>query len=299
VTCNFGGNSISVLLGNGDGTFQSRTDFPAGPAPDYMTIGDFNGDGNIDVAVANASSNDTVGVLLGNGDGTFQSPKTYYAGGNPFSIAAADLKNDGTIDLVVANEDTNTLGVLLGNGDGSFQPVVTYNTGTGTGPWSVTVGDFNADGIPDVALADGLTNDVSVFLGNGDGTFGPVSHSAAGMFPTGIVAADLNGDGFDDLVTANNSENNASVLLNDTVWTAPANRTARATPDAARAAAPAFGATDRGPHDLRLGAPTADAAVLPKQEVQALAGAAAWEAALGHAHHELGLDPLAADWSAF
>ena len=118
---NYGSNDVSVLLGNGDGTFQTQVTYAVGTDPSALVAGDFTGDGRTDLAVANLGSND-VSVLLGNGDGTFQTQVTYAVGSAPDALVAGDFTGDGRTDLAVANHGSNDVSVLLGNGDGTFQP---------------------------------------------------------------------------------------------------------------------------------------------------------------------------------
>lgn len=163
-------NSVGVLLGNGDGTFQSALAYGAWRARS-VAVGDVNVDGKPDLLVARrtASSLSAVGVLLGNGDGTFQPAITYDSGGyQSFSVAVGDVNGDGKPDLVTANQfgaqgDNRAVGVLLGNGDGTFQPAVVFSSGD---VWvtSVAVGDLNADAKPDLVLANG--SNVGVLLNN-------------------------------------------------------------------------------------------------------------------------------------
>src|SRR5262250_2101754 len=172
-----GPDGISVLLGNGDGTFQEAINFGSGGnVASFVAVGDFNGDGVQDLVVANYGDFDSgnVSVLLGNGDGTFQTARSLGAGSNPSSIAVGDFNRDGIQDLAVANNGFgfNNVSVLLGNGDGTFQAAV--NFGAGNNPFYIAVGDFNGDGVQDLAVAQlGFfgSNNVSVLLGNGDGTF--------------------------------------------------------------------------------------------------------------------------------
>ena len=148
-------------------------DFAVGSKPRSVAVGDFNRDGVQDLAIANAGEN-TVSVLLGNSDGTFQAALTFGVGRAPWAVAVGDFNRDGVQDLAVANYDSDTVSVLLGNGDGTFQAALTFDVvvnGAGGGPTSVAVGDFNRDGLPDLAIADCDTGTVSVLLGNGDGTF--------------------------------------------------------------------------------------------------------------------------------
>src|SRR5213078_1140041 len=169
-------DSVSVLLGNGDGMFQRAVNYPVGSCrgPDQhsfpwsVAVDDFNGDGLQDLVVA-TSGCQTVSVLWGKGDGTFELVGEFFAGISPVFVTVADLNRDGKKDLVVANFVSGA-SVLLGNDDGrSFQAPVSYTTGTQS--WSVAVGDFNGDLLPDLAVANFDANTVSVLLGNGDGTF--------------------------------------------------------------------------------------------------------------------------------
>ena len=206
------GGSASVLLGNGDGTMRAAPSYGAGNAPYWVSVGDFNGDGKPDLALANFSNN-SVDVLLGNGDGTFQSPLTYSLGQGlyPQSVAVGDFNGDGKLDLVVAD---GYVTVLLGNGDGTFQPPANYNVGSS---YSVTVGDLNGDGKPDLAVANfapgGENGSVALLLGNGDGTFQYETSYVVGARPNSITMADFNGDGKPDLAVANFFSGNVSVLL--------------------------------------------------------------------------------------
>jgi hypothetical protein len=196
------GNTVSVLLGNGDGTFGPKSDFGTGTSPGSVAIADLNGDGSLDLAVANGSSN-TVSVLLGDGDGTFGPKSDFGTGTGPGSVTIADLNADGKPDLATANNSSNTVSVLLGNGDGTFAPKSDF--GTGASPRSVAIGDLNGDGKPDLVTANSASwsNTVSVLLGNGNGTFGPKSDYGAGAIPRSVAIGDLNADGKPDLVTAN------------------------------------------------------------------------------------------------
>jgi hypothetical protein len=195
---NYATNTVSLMLGAGDGTFGSPVAFPVESEPASVATGDFTADGNLDLVVANFHSN-TVSVLLGNGKGTFQSAVNYNVGHGPVSVAVGDFNGDQKLDLVVVNETDNNASVLLGNGDGTFQPQVAYPTGVGGNPLSVVVGDFNGDGNLDLAAADFTTQQVSVLLGNGDGTFQTVKAYPTGANPSSIIIADFNGDGKLDL----------------------------------------------------------------------------------------------------
>jgi hypothetical protein len=215
------GNSVSVLLGNGDGTFQPQIGYGTADIPYSPIAEDFNGDGKTDLVVANSGSN-SVSVILGNGDGTFQTRVDYPAGSNPYSVATGDFNGDGVPDLVVANSNcpgfpscgAGTISLLLGNGNGSFQVPVQYSTGTNTDPRAVAVGNFvSSSKVLDVVVANYATNTVSVFVGNGDGTFqGHVDYNV-GSEPTSLAIGDFNGDGNPDLAVANFNSNNVNILL--------------------------------------------------------------------------------------
>ena len=199
------GSTVTVLLGNGDGTFTATAANPAtGSAPYGIAVGDFNGDGNLDLAVANANSN-TITVLLGDGKGNFTAAATIPARGTgPESIAVGDFDGDGNLDLALANYGSGTLTVLLGNGNGTFTPTAT-NPAIGNSPLSLAVGDFNRDAIQDLAVVDVSNGQVMVLLGNGDGSF--QAPTAAAPLPNStsysLVVGDFNGDGNPDLAVAN------------------------------------------------------------------------------------------------
>jgi hypothetical protein len=123
-----GPGMVSILLSNGDGTFQNHVEYPTGPTPDSVTVGDFNGDGPLDLVTASGTflTNNTVSVLLGNGDGTFQPNVEYITGTAPSFAALGDFNGDGRVDMAVVNATSNTVSILLGNGDGAFQPRIDF-----------------------------------------------------------------------------------------------------------------------------------------------------------------------------
>lgn len=201
--------SVSILLGKGDGTFQPAVNYPAGQSPNSIAVADFNGDGKLDLAVANqgialAAIDGSVSILLGKGDGTFQAAVDYAAGKIPSSIAAGDFNSDGKPDLAVVNapnyqtapQINGNLSILLNVGDGTFQPAVDYQPCPS--PDSVFVADLNHDGNLDViAMTSSSIGPSGILLGNGDGTFqSPLPFSAGGQG----VLGDFNRDGNLDLV---------------------------------------------------------------------------------------------------
>ena len=193
----YGEGKVSILLGNGDGTFQAHVDYATGGfTPSTVVVRDLNGDGRFDLAVRNQGSN-TVSVLLGNGDGTFQNPVMFPTGPYKSRLAVGDFNGDGVLDLVTTNNGNNTISILLGNGDGTFQSHVDY--ATGSSPLSLAVGDFNRDGMLDVVTGNIVANTFSILLGNGDGTFQNHGDYSTIRNPQSVVTADFNGDGKLDL----------------------------------------------------------------------------------------------------
>jgi hypothetical protein len=211
-------DTVSILLGNGDGTFQPAVSYATGHVPEVIVAGDFNNDGVLDLATANEFQSTTVNnpgtmtVLLGNGDGTFKDYFLFNAGNGPFGIAVGDFNGDGNLDSVVANTDQNAVSLFLGKGNGDFQPATSVTADQGC--ISVVVGDFNLDGKLDLAVSNANGNDVSVLLGNGDGTFQSPLQLPAGTAPYGVAAGDFNRDGHLDLVSANYVDSTITVFLN-------------------------------------------------------------------------------------
>lgn len=215
----FNGNpgSLSVLLGNGDGTFKNHVDYNVGAQVTDVAVGDFNRDGNLDVAFVDwgSGTNPLLYVLPGNGDGTFQ-PEPGVPSVPANAIGTADLNNDGKLDLLMVWADltlsNNALSVFIGNGDGTFQPRVDYSTGSLSNPERMATADFNGDGKLDVVVTDfnSVPANLGLFLGNGDGTLQPPLDIVTGdRFPFEVVAADFNGDGEVDLAATLPSDINS------------------------------------------------------------------------------------------
>jgi Flp pilus assembly secretin CpaC len=220
--------TISILLGKGDGTFAAQTVIPipvgaTASSPSAIATGDFNDDGNIDIAVTDMA-NSRVMILLGNGDGTFQTAVPYPTGSNPVALVAQDFDGDGQADLAVVNKgdgtNASTVTILLGNKvngtqNGTFgtPPNQTSPPGVGVSPSAITTADFNADGNVDLAVTNFVGNTVSILLGKGDGTFGTQTTLATGTGPSGIATADFNNDSHADLAVSNKTDGTASVLL--------------------------------------------------------------------------------------
>jgi hypothetical protein len=188
VTANYGSDNVSVLLGNGDGTFQPQTTYSVatGGSNAYgVAVGDFNGDGSPDIAVASSGN---VSVLLNNGNGTFNTAVGYSAGNTAYAIAVGDFNVDGKADLAVANVNSLNLSILLGNGDGTFGSP--SNTAAGGIPQALAVGDFNGDGRPDlVAAVTGSANYAGVLLGAQTETATATGVSIAGSGTQSVFAS--------------------------------------------------------------------------------------------------------------
>jgi hypothetical protein len=205
-----GGTSNAIFFGTTRPTssvaLSATSAFPAGSGPDSVAVGDFNGDGKLDLAVANASSN-KVSIFLGNGDGSFQAAVNYAVGSIPTSVVVGDFNGDGRLDLATTNSADNNVSILLGKGDGTFQTALT-SPFAGTNLSSLAVGDVNNDGKLDLVVgSSGATPGVSginILLGNGDGSFQPALHSDAGFgVDYSVAVADFNHDGNLDLAVIN------------------------------------------------------------------------------------------------
>ena len=200
VTANTGGTNVSVLLGNGDGTFDPRTDYTVGSGPHGLALLDVDGDGDLDIATANTGVNN-VAILRNNGAGAFGSLTTFEGGGGgEYALAAGDFDNDGLTDLVVGAYFDSLAIVHLSNGNGTFAMQTPVNAGGS--PWMMQAGDVNNDGLLDVSCANGSSGNGSVLLGNGAGGFGIPQTLGAGSGAVATDLGDLDGDGDLDWVVS-------------------------------------------------------------------------------------------------
>ena len=211
----------AVLLGSTGGTFTKPAPytFAAGENPQDVAVGDFNGDSDPDLAVANDSvsirPNGTVSILLGTGGtsvANFSSPTNYTTGDVPRAVATANFDGDSDLDLVVANQgaNSNSVRVLLGAGNGTF--TVSTNLGACATPNSLAITDLNGDSDPDIVAVNEDCNNISVWLGGAGATFGSRTDYGVGVLPDELAAGDLNGDGKVDVMVANQASDDLTIL---------------------------------------------------------------------------------------
>jgi hypothetical protein len=212
-------SNVQVLLGNGDGTFKTAVNYRVGESPNSVAVSDLDGDGNLDIAVAD-SARDAVSVLLGNGDGTFKPSVSFPVPQNPMFLALGDFNHDGKVDIATVNSSDATgycdcVAVLLGNGDGTFQepPIITSLAAPPTAAFGV--GRFSVTGNLDLAVSEEseFSSQVEILVGNGDGSFHSGSIYEVGAGPGTVAVADFNGDKHLDLAVAENEEEAIGILL--------------------------------------------------------------------------------------
>ncbi len=206
-----GTNTVRVILGNGDGTFQPGVSYTAGGNnPFDPQIADMNGDSHPDILVSNHAV-DSITILLNNGNGTFQGPRSAPTAFNPTGFAAADYDRDGKLDVMVSENGAHRAHFLKGNGDGTLTPgeqfVIDFNNQGGV------AGDFNLDGRMDYATTAVPPAEVNVLLGNGDGTFRPYLRAGTGASVFELIGADFNNDGQKDLAFADFTNDGVTVVI--------------------------------------------------------------------------------------
>ena len=197
---NINSNTVSVLLGNGDGTFAPQQQIFVGNAPRGIAVLDVDGDGDTDIVNTNSGSSN-LSLLINNGNGVFGNPTFFEGGGaGEWSLAAADMDNDNILDLVVGARNSETIIVNKCNGDGTFTAYTPQSAGGST--WMIVCGDLDGDGNQDITSANSSDNNGSVLLGNGNGGLSAPTTSPTDAFPLATDLADLDGDGDLDWVVA-------------------------------------------------------------------------------------------------
>jgi hypothetical protein len=200
---NINDDSVSVLLGNGDGTFNPQQLITVGAAPRGIAVLDADGDGDVDIVNTNYSSS-TLSLLTNNGSGVFGAPAFFEGGGTgERALTAADMDEDGVLDLVISAFNSQTVIVRTGNGDGTFSLAETQSAG-GTG-WMLVCGDVNGDGHDDVAMINSTPGNGAILLGDGTGQLAPPQIHPTDPFPLATDLGDLDGDGDLDWVTSSYS----------------------------------------------------------------------------------------------
>lgn len=217
---NKGTKNIGIFLGYGNGSFAEELTYSTGnpSGPTAFAISDFNNDNVLDIVVCNVYTNN-IGLLLGYGNGSFANVTMYNFGQyfSPKSVAVADFNNDGQQDLAICSYGPNTISIIFGKGNGDFELRVKYSTGEGSRPYWVAVEDFNNDHIPDIAVANSGTNSIGIYLGYGNGHFGPLKTYSSGYAstPVFIEFGDFNNDSKLDIVVINSNTKNLVTLIGD------------------------------------------------------------------------------------
>ena len=211
ITTNVSSNTLSILIGNGDGTFRDQMQLHVCQEPRSLATGAFNADPYPDIVLACAGA-DEIAVLFGRADGKFTEGPQYPVHRTPVSIASDDLNGDGTADLVVALRN-DKIKVFLGEGNGEFRHGPQYEYGDT--PTSVALSDLNGDGKTDLVVTNGgpMSNAVSIWIGNGDGTFQSPTDYRSGRRPLGVSFADFNNDRIRDLLVINGERDSFSTFL--------------------------------------------------------------------------------------
>ena len=199
---------ISLLIGNGGGTFEPAVTLRQGTGPSAVAVGDFNEDQSDDIVQTNANLS-AVSLLLGKGDGSFQQARNTDLSGAATALAAGDLNDDGHLDVVVGR--TGGISVLLGDGSGDFD-VDEINYGFNGGVWVVQTADLDLDGDLDIVAAN-TNNSVSILMNSGSGAFGEARSYAVGDLPDGLTILDLTDDGYPDIAVSNYNAEHLSILI--------------------------------------------------------------------------------------
>ncbi|MEG3972210.1 DUF4347 domain-containing protein [Microcoleus sp. T2B6] len=211
-------NRVSILLGNGQGGFNSGTDLTSVFGPTAIAVGNFNGDNFSDLAITSAQGSEfsSIYIFLGSGNGNFNSPGFLTALENPSAIAVGNFNADDLLDIAITQSSGNgfvpegNVGIYLGTGQGGFSTPVTVNVGQS--PSAIAAGNFNGDNFLDLAVANRNSNSVTILSANGQGSFGNPTNINVGQSPSAIAVGDFNADGRSDLAVANAGNQNVSIL---------------------------------------------------------------------------------------
>ncbi|CAF2871850.1 unnamed protein product [Rotaria sp. Silwood2] len=215
VVSNADADTVSVLLGYGNGTFIYYRSYSTGFTPAVMAVADFNNDNKLDIAVTNTQGY-SISIFLGHGNGTFAQQMLYSTGSSsPFYIAVGDYNQDKNPDFVVANRESDCIGIFLGHGNGTFSNQITYSMPNGSSPNCIAVYDFNNDGILDLAVVNRGRNEISILLGYGNGLFKNLAtySTGVGSIPYSIAIGDLNNDGSMDFAVVNQGSKNVGIFF--------------------------------------------------------------------------------------
>ncbi|CAF2712982.1 unnamed protein product [Rotaria sp. Silwood2] len=213
-------SNVAILLGYGNGTFRYHISLGTGTksSPHSITVGDFNNDHLVDIAVANTKT-DNIGIFLGYDNGTFAVQMTFSTGADSFpqSVTVGDFNNDSLLDIAVVNYLSSNIGIFIGYGNGTFTPQTTYSTENGSLPMMLTASDLNNDNRLDIAVVNYGANNVGIFFGYGDGSFtDPILFSTgSGSQSDAIAIGDFNNDNRSDIVVTNYLDGSVMVLLRD------------------------------------------------------------------------------------
>jgi hypothetical protein len=218
IVANYGTNNVGIFLGYGNGSFAEQMIFSTGAdsAPWSAVTGDFNKDGQLDLAVANYGTSN-VGVLYGYGNGTFGNLQIYSTGigSKPTSVQVADFNNDNQLDIIVGDETLNRLGVFFGYSDGTFTSISSVSIEQGSCTYGVAVGDFNKDNHLDFAFSDTCNNNIGVLLSFGSEPFSgqTIVFIDEGSRPSFVAVGHFNNDNQLDIAVANSGTDNIGVLF--------------------------------------------------------------------------------------
>lgn len=212
VATDFENNRFLVYTGRGDGTFRLQRSYAVGRGPAAIVQADFDADGHADVVTANMLA-DSLSIAYGNGNGTFGRIHHLSSGGKrPRAVAIGDFNRDGWLDLAVANEGSNTVALFLGGADRAPVLARTLSLTGGLGPTAILAADINLDGLLDLALANALSHNVVILLGDGQGGFTEAGAFGVGRGPVALLATDFDRDGRVDLVSVNSEDESLSLL---------------------------------------------------------------------------------------